>query len=293
MREKILPRNYTFNYTRLINGIPFPGNGFSVQVDPYTGEVTNYRLIWWGLSFPAPTGLMDKDKAIDNFLTDSQLKLYYQRFYNEGKETETNLVYSLKNHPSYMLDARSGAAIDWTGQPIPSKQNVDFNDIAGHPAENDIKLLVQAKVLSTMEGQFRPDSNITKLEAIEWLVKSRGWYTAPTLLTRENPEERKTRIINSAINLGIIESNETGELDKELTRLELARLMINTLDYDGAAKLSNIYNLSSKDEKLVSPELKGYAALSLGLGLQSEINGEYQLKKRYPEVMLHRPLSEC
>lgn len=274
--EKSIPKSYSFSYTRLVNGIPFPGNGFNVQVDPFTGEVTNYRMSWWNLVFPAAGGYIETIKAADTFLAETGLTLGYQRLYREGKEPQLKLVYQLSEHPSYMLDAISGIPVDWNGQPIPAKQTREFTDISGHPAEKDINLLAKAKIVRSLDGTFRPDVNITKIEAIEWLLGARGWVAEPTRVGKENLDERRTRLINAAINFGIIEKGETEGFDQELTRLELARLMINNLDYDGAAKLSKIYNLSSKDATLVAPDMKGFAALSLGLGIQTEAGGFYR-----------------
>lgn len=279
-----LPRSYYISFTRMVNGIPFPDNGFKLGVNPYTGDVTHYQMSWWNVKFPAARNLVGTDKATGIFMKDGGLTLDYLSL-PQGDKKQVYLAYHLKDRPSYMLDASTGNYLNWQGEPIAPKQNKEFTDIAGHPAENDIKQLAKANVVNGIDGKFYPDRNITKIEALEMLVASRGWYMeTPYLSMKEGKEkeERVKKITNAAMNLGIIEQGEIEGLDKELTRLEMVRLMINTLDYDGAAKLAGIYVLKSKDNSQIPASMKGYAALGLGLGLQTENKGMYLPNEKVP-----------
>ncbi|MEW6697067.1 MAG: YcdB/YcdC domain-containing protein [Bacillota bacterium] len=276
--EKGMPGIYRFSYVRLVNNIPFTNNGFDVEVNAYTGEVTSYRMSWWNVSFPQPAGLLDKGKAVESFLGDGGLALDYMRIHRGSNEPRINLVYRLKDRPSYMVDAQTGKFLNWNGEPIAPKQTNQFTDIAGHPSENDILQLAKANIVKSADGKFHPNRNITKLEALEMLVASRGWYMEPPyriMQDSKEQEEQKKKIIDAAVSLGIIAAGETKDLDIELSRLEMARLMINTLDYDGAAKVSGIYTLKTKDANLIPAAMKGYVALSLGLGLQSDNKGYF------------------
>ncbi|GAB6158422.1 hypothetical protein JCM39194_16220 [Desulfotomaculum varum] len=275
---KGMPGIYRFVYVRLVNNIPFANNGFEVEVNAYTGEVTSFRMAWWPLQFPQPSVILEKPKAVNIFLADDGLALEYARIFRDKSDPPVNLVYRLKDRPSYMIDAQTGRYLNWQGEPIPPKPNYNFTDIAGHPAENDIKQLAKANIVKSVDDKFYPQRNLTKLAALEMLVASRGWYTEPPyqLLKGSEQEKQQQQVVNAALNLGIITAAETGELNRELTRLEWARLMINTLDYDGVAKLSEIYTLNTKDANQVPRELQGFAALSLGLGLQSVNQGYYR-----------------
>ena len=275
--EKGIPRSYLFTYERLVNNIPFANNGFDVQVDAFTGEIISYQMAWWNLTFPNPQGILDQPQAVAAFLSDGGLKLEYLRLQREKNDAQANLVYLLKNNnSSTMLDARTGQFLNWNGEPVPPKQTNVFTDIAGNPAENDINQLAKANIVKSIDGKFYPERNITKLEALEMLVASRGWYEPPyRILQGQEKDEQVKRVINAAISLGIIEPGEDKNLEQELSRLDLAKLLINTLDYDGAAKLAQIYQLATKDAGEVPAPLKGYAALSLGLGLQSDLQGKY------------------
>lgn len=279
LTDKVVPLNYNLSFVRVANNIPFPNNGFDLRIDPYTGEVTSYQMNWWKVNFPGAAGIIDSSQAANVLLSDGGLVLDYQRIYREGQDSQMYLVYHVKDRRTIMVDARMGTGLGWDGEPLPTKQSGEFSDIAGHPAEGDIKILARANIAKSEDGKFYPDRNITKQEALEFLVPSRGWPVEPlysSLQDKKDKDEATKRLINSAINLGIIEPGDTGGLEQELTRLELAKLLINTLDYDGAAKLKDIYYLKSKDAYLIPGDLRGYVALSLGLGIQTENNGLYR-----------------
>lgn len=274
LKGKKQPRRYRFSFVRLVNGIPFPGNGFDVQVDSRTGEVTSYCMNWWDVKFPAAAGSIDRQKAVNTFLAAGDLTLEYRQLYQENKKEQVHLVYHWQHMPSYMLDAKTGKFLNWRGKPLPPQLKKSFTDISGHRAEKDIKLLTRANIIKSSDDKFYPDKEITKLEVLAWLVASRHWSTE--IPYREN----KNKIVDSAIRLGIIEQKDAVNLDSEVTRLELAQLMINTLDYDGAAKLKDIYVLKTRDADTIPDHLKGYAALSMGLHLQSAIDGNYLPNKK-------------
>ncbi|WP_148045617.1 hypothetical protein [Desulfosoma caldarium] len=61
------PRAYRFELARVVNGIPFPGNGGKIQVDAVRGWVVSYSLRRWDLSFPAAEGVADRVLAAGMF----------------------------------------------------------------------------------------------------------------------------------------------------------------------------------------------------------------------------------
>lgn len=296
--EKGVTGNYHFSYLRIVNGIPFTNNGFEIEINGNTGEITNYQMNWWNVKFPAKSPEIGHAKALEKFLSGGGLGLEYINTDRGANQPKINLVYRLKDRPSYMLDAKTGQYINASGEPIAPKETTSFTDISGHPGAEAIKQLAKANIVKSADGKFYPDRNITKLEALEMLVASRGWQV-PVHYNLSNEgkdqEEEKKRLINAAVSLGIIQPADTKDLAKELTRLELAILMINTLDYDGAAKLAQIFTLPTRDAQLVPDQLKGYVALSLGLGLQTDNQGNYapneKVSRGYAAISLVRMLN--
>ncbi|MEG6615193.1 YcdB/YcdC domain-containing protein [Peptococcaceae bacterium 1198_IL3148] len=275
--EKPYPISHRIGYVRMVNGIPFPSNGFDVQVNLYTGEIINYNMNWWDADFPKPTNVLGTDRAAATFMADDGLVLDYVTLNHSTNNPKVYLAYHLKERPSFTIDAISGQYLDWQGKPLAAEQTTKFTDIAGHPAADAINTLAAAGILKSSDNKFYPDKNITKMDALTWLVASRDRYQLERPL-----EDMQKNVVDAAIRMGIIEREEAKDLDQELTRLEYAKLMINFLDYDGAAKLNDIYLLTSKDANKVPANLKGYVALSLGLGLQTENNGNYNPQDTIP-----------
>lgn len=271
---KVMPRDYHFSFTRLVNGIPYPGNGFEITVNAWTGEITYYRMEWWNIDFPPASGVINKERAVNKFLSQGQLDLSYVRLQEKEEKLKTYLVYHCKDMPSHLLNAHTGSFIDWRGEPLPPQPTREFSDISGHPAEENINLLTSLNIIKSSEDKFYPDKKITKLEVLAWLVGARGWQV--NIPYEKNAE----KIIDAALHLGILEKREIVDLNKELTRLEWAQLMINALDYDGAAELEEIYLLNTEDAASVPSEMKGYASLSLGLKLLSPIDNKFYPGKK-------------
>lgn len=71
---------YSFNYARDVNGVPFPENGINIRVSGDTGEVMGYSLTWDGTeSFPPAAGCITQEVAGRIFLAESAPELYYFR----------------------------------------------------------------------------------------------------------------------------------------------------------------------------------------------------------------------
>ncbi|KLU62569.1 hypothetical protein CEB3_c10900 [Peptococcaceae bacterium CEB3] len=124
MNDNVIPLNrygpvsYTVGWQRLVNGIPFPGNGVYVQVNALNGDIQSYSLNWAPLSgIPAATGVISQSKAEARFLKNPMFELQYFtpppfRPLAAGQKTVVQLVYQLNN-------AYQGGAIDaLTGEPL-------------------------------------------------------------------------------------------------------------------------------------------------------------------------------
>ncbi|MBC7324726.1 MAG: hypothetical protein H5T99_05380, partial [Moorella sp. (in: Bacteria)] len=90
-----------FNYRRLVNGIPFPGNGIRVTVDTVHKRITGYNLNWGNLDFPAAAGILNLQQATETFLQSRPLTLSYTLIYSpDGPgRGEVRLVYQPLGDP--------------------------------------------------------------------------------------------------------------------------------------------------------------------------------------------------
>lgn len=110
------PTNYSFQYQRLINDIPYLGNGVNVQVSSIDGHIISYNLNWSEIKVPENKGVISPSQAKQAFASASFFKLQYwvptpYRILATGQKQEAKLV--------YQLISQSGGAIDaFTGEPI-------------------------------------------------------------------------------------------------------------------------------------------------------------------------------
>ncbi|MBE0467111.1 MAG: S-layer homology domain-containing protein [Candidatus Desulforudis sp.] len=277
--EPPLPRSYTFEYARMVHGVPYPGNGFSVTVDSATGEITSYELKWWDVVFPKPDGLVARDTANEAFLARSPLTLEYTRLYSRwvrgSKEPEYLLVYRLEGRTDLMINARSGQVFDRQGNPVVDRVE-GFADIAGHPAEQDILLLVNAGVITGEDDRFRPDDPITNAELVTLLVAAyaddRGYPPPP--VSKDVPWYAP--FIERAVAMGILDAGDRPDPNAPATRLQAARLLVNAQGYGPLAKLAHLFQFQAEDAGSVPASEKGYAAAAAGLALLPLEDGRFR-----------------
>lgn len=103
-------RNYQFIYYRTENGVTFPENNMTVNVDSMTGDVQNYYCNWnENYVFPDLSGSIDIEKAKQAFAEKLGLKLVYKLNYDEKAQTPY-LTYSTV-YDNYFIDAKTGEVI--------------------------------------------------------------------------------------------------------------------------------------------------------------------------------------
>ncbi|HAG07462.1 MAG TPA: hypothetical protein DCL13_04735, partial [Peptococcaceae bacterium] len=263
-RDDDSPRAYRLEYARLVNGIVYPANGFSVTVNSTTGEVTDYSMRWWDTSFPAPAGVIDRARAAALYLEKHPLLLEYVRAFERRPDGPDRPRYFLVYHPTGwpmgVLDAKTGQELDDEGKPVLSRK-ADFTDIAGHPAAKEIQLLADQGIVSAEDGRFRPNDRVTGGEMLAWLVAAadRDGY-------RPLAKEDDDRLIERALALGIIAAGEDIGAASPVTRLQAARWLVNSQGFGALARHGEIFNLKVADAAAIGPADRGYVAAALAMG---------------------------
>ncbi|MFZ5652206.1 MAG: S-layer homology domain-containing protein [Bacillota bacterium] len=276
---KRVPRAYTFVYGRMVNGIVYPENGFRVRVDSLTGEITLYDMTWWDAAFPKADGVIDVKTANDKALSEHPLVLEYGRAHKRfepEREPSYYLIYRMSGFRGFMLDARSGEEIDYSGKPVEKKGKQPFSDISGHPAEKDILLLAGEGIVTGSGGLFRPDDGITGAEMLAMLVKAfsnRGPFYPLNEAGKEEPWHKP--VFDSARARGILDEGFSPGPDDGVNRLQLSRLGINAGGWGKLARLSNIFRLEVSDGRSIPEEYRGYAASAAAMGLIELENGKF------------------
>ncbi|WP_432663814.1 S-layer homology domain-containing protein [Wukongibacter baidiensis] len=126
--------NYNFVYTREINGVPFDGNSIRVEVDGVKSEVRGYNYSWDSdVQFPALERIINKEKAEQVLRDNIDMALSYipnrNRYdYNNEKVKEIKLVYSSRFQNGYLVDAKEGTMLDYSGRAVEEEKVKNISD---------------------------------------------------------------------------------------------------------------------------------------------------------------------
>ena len=258
-----------FSYYRVVNDIPYRGNGINITVDTVSKKIISYNLNWGNLEFPAVSGILDLKQASTTLLKAEPLKLMYTQVYKPGQydnTTEIHLVYqpmpesgTLTN--SNILDAKTGEFLDGQGQPASQMPRAyHFTDIGDNFAQKEIAILGQAGIFGEYQDSFRPDEQITVGSLLKAMLAVTNGYGIPVQTDEE--------IIKTAHQQGWL--TEDMLPSATIDRGNFTRLMVRYLKLESVAKLQDIYQAPYSD---MDKDFVGYAALAHGIGM-FKINGE-------------------
>lgn len=183
------PISYSFQWKRVVNGIPFPSNSVNVQINGSDGQVTSYNVNWSQDSFPSSQSVIGNAKARQAFTEHKMLELQYFvapmiRPLSTNTKVNARLVFQLS--PT----SGNGAIDAITGEPLKLEngQWLAGDDMASYDRGGyggAAKGSVQQPVL-TPEEQNEVEKNskvITQEQAIDAAKK---WVTIPATLTLRN-----------------------------------------------------------------------------------------------------------
>lgn len=142
---------YSFRYDRVVQGVLYPTNGFSVEVNG-TGKVVNFTYLWDKTNdFPAPSGVISQEKAEELWKKNSKLMASYFRPYNKNDaSTKLSIAYRLS---PVQLNALTGE-VDKGYAPV---SNSDGKPIAAAPlgaAPSRDKALTQSQAIEAITSRF-------------------------------------------------------------------------------------------------------------------------------------------
>jgi len=146
--------DYNFVYTRERNGVPFDGNAIRVEVDSIKSEVRGYNYNWDGdVQFPALEGIIDKEKAEKALRDNVDMVLSYipsrnKYDYHSEKVKEIKLVYSSSFENGYLVDAKEGTMLDYSGRAVEEEKVKNITD------ERKEEIFKNAKKVTTQDKEI-------------------------------------------------------------------------------------------------------------------------------------------
>jgi len=261
--EDKLPPQWTIQFTRQVNGVPFPNDGMRVTVSGVTGKIMSYELNWTEQSFPPINKAMGPVQANEKFLALAPITLCYSPITTSGTASEFKLVYKpiVKDQQSgfAMIDAISGEALNAAGEPLDKKPMPRiFTDVSGHFAEKEIQAMGQAGLMNEYGSQFKPDEIITNIVFLRALAGA-----VDGVWNISGQEDNK--LISDCLFRGWLK--EKVDPQAPLTRQLMTETVIRSMGLDKAARYGGLYKNPFPEDQSIDESKLGYIALAHGMNL--------------------------
>jgi hypothetical protein len=287
---------YSFNFIRLVNGIPYTSNIIGISID-FKGEVVGFNYGWDEIVFPAPEKtIISREKAADVLFTEAGLALSYimpNMYDYPMRESSQNspekiLVYALRQ-------AYDIAYIDpYTGKPLnyalkeytPAKPPSEAVEIKGETGSREAKLLLDQGIFDPAIKTIELEKEATLKDAVKFFVMCMGIgpeeppYMPEDAGKGSQAVDPDKRYIDAAVRHGLITDNEAKSLDRPLTREELAKLAVRFLGYGPLAEKGQLFKLDAADAGDVEKGYEGFVASSLALGIMEKLQDKFLPKEK-------------
>lgn len=312
---------------RYINNIPFEDNYVNINYNIETQEINNLSYAWYDVELKQDASILNKEKANEIFYNKVGFEKYLVQLKDLDKHEQEGLdlpkkelapVYGIKNYNFAFINAVTGKALTYSGEEfIEEAPKTSFTDISDSPYEKAILLMDKMGVLQVSEKTFKPEEALLRKDAIKWLIEI-GWsnraYNLDNYYNKANDDNQTNyfkdiskdnpyyKYIEAAVDFGIIENTDYFNPDDEISKIDLAKWIINAMNQKDLASYSSIFKVPYKDADLIKTEDIGYVALSKYYNIFGDknieekfeadknfIRGEfihnmYQLIKQYKDI---------
>lgn len=170
------------------------------------------------------------------------------------------------------------AELDDSGKQFPSV----FSDISGHWAEKNIKALYDKGIVNGDNGEFKPDAQITRAEAVAMIIRalnlSLNKYT-DGVFNDVTSSDWFADYIATAFDYGILTGDGKGSANPTglITREELSQFVVRAIEYIKQSSLEMNETLDFSDSEAISPwavnAVKKAAAAGIVKGMD---NGSFE-----------------
>ncbi len=264
-----------FNFCEKQNGYFYAGNALTVSVDATDGSIAEYYPNFnLDITFDSTEGIITEDKAIDAWLATYDTTLHYVYIpaaidfskppYDalEGMGVsylvKPALGYSLTQETSVQgIDAKTGEPVRY------NRPNDDaigpYTDVSAHWAKAQIEKLASFDI-GFQGDKFQPDKTLTQVDLLVLALSVQGYNFD---LTEDGTLDN---LYATAYRYGLLTKEERDE-DAKVTRIQVVKMILDSIGMGSIAKLEGIYKTGFADEADIPAGLVGYAALAKGLGI--------------------------
>jgi hypothetical protein len=297
-------KDWIYRFELETHGIASDQDYIELSVDKKSGIVTSYQLVESLLHFPIEKPLLlTKDKAMDVVKSNHKLKVFYmlpdvdinqmiEKPITNAQQMSSNpppkaiLVYGYHeqvNVEGMFLDAMDGVWRDNNTGYILNFPKAKAVDLAGHYAQKQIQMLVDLGVWELDDQQVYPNQAIRMGELMKILmhgihagfVFEADWNASQDTASM-TAEEKLEPYLEKAQQLGFIPSKKEFDPNQQVTREQLASLLLKSMNMYHLAKYKNMFHQNFKD--LSQIEHSGAAAIVTGLGIMSVQDGHFNPK---------------
>lgn len=216
--------NTSISYTRLENGYKCDGQYINVNLDN-KGNIVGYSNNFDNkITFPKPTKVMSESQAVKS-LTDT---FNFALSYSVDEDYKVTLCYCFEE--SGMVDASTGAHVDYKGEVITPEVESGIADIKGHWCEKYVSTLYN-NGYKINDSSFKPDEPITFGELKEFFNDySYEPYYAKVMMENGN--------------------NKNAEDDVIVTRYELADYILEYYNLEKVRDMGDIFVVTNYKDKI-------------------------------------------
>ncbi len=271
------PRQHYFSFIRKVGNAYFQGNGFNLNIDAVTGEITSYDYNWYKGQLPSADKVIKLDEAYDILYNRIGMELQYMKDENvpydeQEKEQNAKLVYVIKKDKPLNIDAFTGELLYGFNRPYKENTVSQYSDIEDSYAKLQIETLAKYGI-SLPGDKFNPKENIKQKDFLYLMLKANNYYYDISDKDKDFVEKLYKYLINEKI----VKENEKSP-EATVTREEATKFIVRVLGYEKVADINDIYKLSFKDSDKITSELKGYVAITTGLGIIEGENNSFNPK---------------
>jgi len=277
---------YSFNFVRLINGIPFLRDGITINVGA-GGEITRYNCNWHAVKFPSAAGLITHEEAEKVFQEKMSLKPAYffpleEENPRRGKQPALALMFDSRRDLG--IDARTGQLVAIDMMLAQPEENHGTLIPQEHWAAVPLSVLADSGLLPA-EG-FNPDGPVSRRDAVRVLMSAmEGNYGydlyqqggGKASFTDVSTNDRDYALIQYAVLRGMLAESDRFFPDQPVLREELAVWLVRAFGYSEVAEMAVEIELKAADADQVSEKARNYVAIACGLGLiKGDENGLFR-----------------